>query len=514
MAQSTQALKNSSSSVIIIPKRRNVLGYYLLAIVAYAIFFSIWQVELVPLYVHVAAIVVGATCFIPLARWYGSGAQGLPMFELVCLSYAIQFSTPIYHQPNYLVLLDSPVYFSWDVVFETLLCVEFGVVALFVGYYLLRRSSWVQSRTRLDLPMSTKRLPYYLAMAITLSGVGFAIQSTGALASISSVSSLVTLAINQIYIVIVLLSYVTFGHTQRSSRYSLLLLATTVLAVAGGLTTGMLENAFIPIALVFVVRWHIQRRIPWRWIALGFVAFIILNGAKSAYRDIAWSRDDLTLTDRLSLWADTSQQVVQELPTDDPAKGISDLTRASMFRFDLIHKFAQVYSMIPRYVPFYSGETYEYMLIGWIPRVIWPDKPAASDSNQQLDIELGFKYSSQEGRSTIGIGQLPEAYANYGIVGIIVVMLVQGMIFAGLDQVLNGPCSEGGRAIYLSLMVFLLNGIGSSTSIWFGGLIQYTVAYAILLRPFATGWRARSNTTGLESVPTAKPSTTLMGIER
>jgi hypothetical protein len=180
---------------------------------------------------------------------------------------------------------------------------------------------------------------------------------------------------------------------------------------------------------------------------------------------------------------------VQGLTGDDLTTGLNDLVRSSIYRLDLIHKFAHVNSLVPRYVPFYQGETYGYLLIGWIPRVIWPDKPLASESNQRMDVDLGLKYAAQTGRSTIGIGQLPEAYANFGILGIIIVMLVQGMIFSGLDHLLNGPRSGGGRAVYLSLMVFLLNGIGSSTAIWFGGILQITIANVLILRPFASGWR-------------------------
>ena len=75
-----------------------------------------------------------------------------------------------------------------------------------------------------------------------------------------------------------------------------------------------------------------------------------------------------------------------------------------MARFDLIHKFAYVRELTPRYLPYYEGVTYQYMLIGWIPRIFWPDKPVASDSNQVVDVDYGFKFRQQTG-TNIGIGQ-------------------------------------------------------------------------------------------------------------
>ena len=136
-----------------------------------------------------------------------------------------------------------------------------------------------------------------------------------------------------------------------------------------------------------------------------------------------------------------------------------------MARFDLIHKFAYVRELTPCYLPYYEGVTYQYMLIGWIPRIFWPDKPVASDSNQVVDVDYGFKFRQQTG-TNIGIGRLPEAYVNFGAVGIVVLMFMQGLAFGFINHLYNGPHSDGGRAIYISIMVFFLNGIGSSTAIW------------------------------------------------
>ena len=119
---------------------------------------------------------------------------------------------------------------------------------------------------------------------------------------------------------------------------------------------------------------------------------------------------------------------------------------------------------------------------------MWPEKPSASEANQRIDVDYGLKYEWQD--STISVGQLPEAYANFGIVGIAVVMALQGIVFAVLDALLNGPRSDGGRAIYLVIMAYFLNGIGSSSAILYGSLVQYVLASALIMRPLAASWRA------------------------
>jgi hypothetical protein len=69
-------------------------------------------------------------------------------------------------------------------------------------------------------------------------------------------------------------------------------------------------------------------------------------------------------------------------------------------------------------------------------------------------------------------------------------MALQGIVFALLDATLNGPRSEGGRAIYLAIMAYFLNGIGSSAAVLFGALVQYILASALIMRPFASSWQA------------------------
>ena len=268
---------------------------------------------------------------------------------------------------------------------------------------------------------------------------------------------------------------------------SLALYAAVGFGFVVGLMTGMLENTLMPLVLLLAVRWHATRRIPWLAILAGFVLYLVLNPAKFEYRRQVWfSGQEYGIGQRLEVW---SSAVDQELAAARQEEAWEETVRDSLARFDLVHKFAHVREMTPTYIPYYNGESYSYFLYTWVPRMLWPDKPAASESNDRLDVDYGLKYEAQP--VTIGIGQLPEAYANFGVIGIAVVMALQGLVFAVLDVVLNSPRSDGGRAIYLVIMAYFLNGIGSSAAVLFGALVQQVLASAVLLRPFASGWRAK-----------------------
>jgi hypothetical protein len=319
----------------------------------------------------------------------------------------------------------------------------------------------------------------------------------------STFGAIVRLFTSQFNVAIVLLGYQVYESRETAKLARLGLYAAVAFGFVVGLMTGMLENTLMPLVLVLAVRWHATRRIPWFAILAGFVLYLVLNPAKFQYRERVWfGSQEYGFSQRLEVWA---LAVDEELTTTRQQAAWEQTVRASLARFDLVHRFAYVREMTPVYVPYYRGESYTYFLYAWIPRLLWPEKPSASESLDRLDLDYGFKYESQP--VSVGIGQLPEAYANFGVIGIAGVMALQGIAFALLDAVLNGRRSDGGRAIYLVIMAYFLNGIGSSAAVLFGALVQYILASAILLRPFATAWQSEGEILGHKQADSDLPGT-------
>ncbi|MCB8984700.1 MAG: hypothetical protein H6659_12800 [Ardenticatenaceae bacterium] len=464
------------------------MPFYVLALLVYGLLFSFWQYERVPVKVHAAAFLVAATALIPLARWYAQGSKEVPIFELIVLSYAAQFSVPVYTQPNLLVILNRPTPLAWDDVFAALLYAELGIVSLMIAYSIAARLPFVRHAPKLDLPLNSEHRSTYLVLALLGGGFITLLQTMGIL-NIGSLGSIFALLSRQMNVALILLAYDVYGGGERRPGLLFLLYGTVVASFIVGLTTGLLENALIPLALLLAVRWHATRRFPWVLVSLGILLYLILNPAKFTYREEVWYGDrTYGFGERVDLWGNlVAESATNLLGADDRSKTEQNITE-SLARFDLIHKFAYVQKITPEIKPFYLGQTYTYFLYAWVPRVFWPDKPLASEANEAIDINYRLKLPGQS--STIGIGQLPEAYANFGVVGIVLVMGLQGLIFALLDSSLNGPDSDGGRAIYLSVMIYFLNGIGSSAAILFGALLQQILVNAVILRVFATGWRS------------------------
>jgi hypothetical protein len=144
--------------------------------------------------------------------------------------------------------------------------------------------------------------------------------------------------------------------------------------------------------------------------------------------------------------------------------------------------------MTPALVPYQNGTTYKYFAVSFIPRMFWPEKPLANYTNNFYAIEYGI--STEEGitTSSFGITLLGEGYANFGAAGSLLTMVFLGFVLAAFEHVFAAPrAGVGGQAIFLTTFVFFLNGIGTSTEIMFGAMVQNLTAGCILL------WWARKS---------------------
>ena len=474
-------------------------GVYLVCVLAYALIFGFWQVEPVPLEAHLLGVSIAAICLFPLALWSARGQHQMPVFEIVCLAYLLSFSNPLYLQLNGVVYKSQ--FFTWEVTQQALMVVALGVSSLIVGYYVSRFYTPIRFASRLDLPLKPASAQSCINWFIGLGVALTILQVVGGFAANAGVASFVRVVNSLFYVAIVLLGRRVFG-SQKAASYQVVLLYSAVgIAALIGLLSGMMENALIPLVILSIARWYFTRRLPLTWLVAGFAAFILLNSVKIQYRDQVWhGNEDTSLMGKLNVWLDLSQKSVdslaQDSPDPDPAaqasSGWQEMVRGSMSRFDQLHYFVMAYEMTPRDVPFYQGATYSYFLYGWIPRIVWPDKPIAQQGDAMFAVDYHLLSREQVNVTSMGMSQLTEAYANFGAWGVAIVMIIEGFIFALLDKLLNGPLSEGGQAIYLVVMSGFLNGIGGSASSIFLNIAPTVLTSALILRYYCTGWSAQS----------------------
>lgn len=474
-------------------------GWYAIGVAVFALVFSFWSVAPIPLESRIVGILIFALSAFPLARWWESKQLDTPMFELVCLSYGIQYGVILFLQPNLVRLKAGSLNLAWDDTYISLLLSLLGLGSLIAGYRWTSRLALFAALSRIDLPFHPQRRVWYFVIAFGVGLSGMLLMALGVIQSTSPWASAVAIFSSQINLALFLLTQHVYRH-QPGRHWTLLLYLMLSVAVMIGLSKGMLEEVLIPVVIVFVARWQATRRFPWKVMLAGLLIFAVLEPIKGQYRTLAWKdgkATSLSMSERAAIWGQVFSGLIQSRSTElgsgqaQPNKGNKVLD--ATLRLDLLHPFVHVKSQTPANVPYYNGSTYSYLMVTWVPRLLWPDKPQAQQAN--IDFALAYNFLSEEQvKSTIiGIGHLAEAYANFGVPGVIFVMLLQGMVFAILSRLLNGPESEGGKAIYVIIMVTFLQGIVSSTAGMFGGIIQSVIANTLILRLFSTGFHLSHN---------------------
>ena len=197
-------------------RRNRALVGYVTILLFYSVFLSFWQIEPVPEAVHAASVLLVAICLLPITLWYARGGRVLPMFELICLSYALQFGSAIYTQSKQLIILSVPVYLSWDSMLRALLLTILGVVSLIVGYYAAKSKIISERLPQIDLPLHPERRSYFLVGAFAV-GAGIMFLQVLAIAPSGSgpLGAIMRLLANQLNIVIILLAYQVYGDSKK-----------------------------------------------------------------------------------------------------------------------------------------------------------------------------------------------------------------------------------------------------------------------------------------------------------
>jgi hypothetical protein len=182
------------------------------------------------------------------------------------------------------------------------------------------------------------------------------------------------------------------------------------------------------------------------------------------------------------LWGELGWERYEQIISGTPATEVDQSLDKATERMNMFHRFVHVQGMTPDPIPYWQGVSYEYLLYIWIPRIIWAEKPNPSVVVDRLD--TAYLLTPERNSTSVGIGFLPEAYINFGELGVAIILFIQGVIFALLGSLLNRPGNDGGQAIYLIIMFPFLITIGFSATLAFGALVQTTIVYILVFKFF------------------------------
>lgn len=409
-----------------------------------------------------------------------------PLLEMVLVQYAVSFALPVFYEER-LQIYVGMVEASPRIVNVTLLAAILSVIGIVAGYLFAEsvrkpRLPWAQFH------VSPQRL-FALGCVLT---VGSVVVRSGLLRIPPSLShpAGVLLSANLGLAALALLMLRNQIGTGQRIVVGFIFVFSTVFGLVGGMTQAALQ----PVLIWLVCTWIARRKFSWRFAAALLLGFFVLQPVKSQYRQNVWYAErELSFVDKARLYSTlVTQYWVGERSKHGNQQAIVDQVRISAAqRLSMLLMTAHYVSWTPRVIDFRDGKSLLYPLYGWIPRVIWPDKPIAQEANKQLPVEYGVQRRESLGTTMFGVGHVAETYVTIGIAGLLPIFFLFGIMYF-LPQFLLVPSGStvsrmhtAPLAILVGLAVEMMY-IGSTVGSVFGSIVPQAAIQVLMIRALAT----------------------------
>jgi hypothetical protein len=411
----------------------------------------------------------------PLVR-FAQRPNGVLLLELVALQYAIFFALPVFHQDRiattsgYDVPRASAVTMSLTIALLALAGTMTGYV---FSRRLLQSGAW---KATLDIP--GRRLFVFALLAI----LGVHLLPLLGLVVSNAWSRPLSVLLSQDLGVALLGCLYHQGRLNLWQKYVALL--AVALAIAIGLLSGMAQSALQPLLIWFLCSWLGRRKPPVVGFSVLAAIVIMVQPLKGEYRQAIWyGPRAYSMAEKVRLLGDlfTEEWFGGGLSTEAVTEKARD---AASERLSLLLSTARYVEWTPSVIDYKQGSTLLYLAYGWIPRVVWPDKPIAQTANVELPVAYGLQSIRSVKTTRFGVGHVAEAYVNFGPLGILPIFLILGALFRVPEVMLGRHGSAANMAICIALAVNMMY-IGSTIGNVFGGFVQQIVVQVFLLRLLA-----------------------------
>ena len=430
---------------------------------------------------------------LPMFRFLLKGNFDMPVLELVLLAYVNAFSLPVFFETQNTLMVKT-LYPVSEPVTECLFYALLAISALWFGYSMSPSILRGAGIPRFALRCDDNKL-FYFGVIICLSSplVQLVISSHSNVDAFFNIITSSDLGMA----VLALLYY----KTKLSRAKKIIIVLICLYLVLKGVVIGMTQAIMQPLLIWYICRWLVTRKFEFRYILLGVLMFVLLQPVKLGYRAIAWSSgDSMSTAEKIVLFSDLFDKYWLESDS-------IEIPESASTRTSLLLQTAHVIDWTPHVVPYQDGGSFYFMLVTWIPRFIWPDKPVAQQAN--IDFAIDYGITSIKGIETtmFGVGELGEVFMNFGPLGILPMFILIGMltyipkhIIALPKEAFQRLCVSGRdsgiapMALLLSVLLKLIF-IGSTMADAYGGMIQLIVVQGAMLYLFTSSKRNKRVTT-------------------
>lgn len=230
---------------------------------------------------------------------------------------------------------------------------------------------------------------------------------------------------------------------------------------------GSLVQIFIFVTLAYIMagREFKLKQAAWSGIFLT-IALVLGTIYGTTFRDVKGSEDKVGAGE----YAESVLNTIDKLGTSDNTATLNVGLYTLAERIDTLSSLAVVVSNYEQLEPY--EESYDLnnnivkdLTTFFIPRIIWPDKPVASEARKYSELYFNF------GENSFAITPMGDLLRNFGLIGVPLGMLILGMI---LRFVYRALVEDQPMSLWRSTVFFMLVTAVSYES-FYGAIIPFMV---------------------------------------
>jgi hypothetical protein len=415
--------------------------------------------------------------------WRKEREEKLPVFALIGFMYWIYYAVGIFWGTRTASGKDTPFdqILPDDVITWSLAMAVTGVVSMWLG----TRSKVARRFLPRALPVlkDGKTSLHYLRVLL-VGGTLLSLSESFAFSGGEGSRQVLTIFISLVPLLAFSILFRRFIRGELAALDKALVVGYLLLRFVVGLSSGWL-GAFASIIVVCgAVYVAEKRKVPRLALVLVILFTLFFQVGKKDFRETYWQQGSQAgKVDRVNAWVGMSMEKWNAALTDSTGAGLNDAINSSLSRMSLLTQTANVLDLTPSVVPFQYGRMYSYMLVTFIPRFVWPDKPSINDANQFYQVAYGM--STEEGAESvqIGVGVMTEAYISFGWFGVVGIMFLMGIFYDFYQKIFFAKTSGD---LMLGLGVALLPqmiGIEAQMAGYLGGILQQVLLTLLVFLP-------------------------------
>jgi hypothetical protein len=282
--------------------------------------------------------------------------------------------------------------------------------------------------------------------------------------------------------------------TKAQELWLVIMASATVLAAAATL---IMANAIVPVAMLLLGYALGGGKVPWKGLLTVFLLAAVLHPGKFAMRETYWgeNRPPLTLFGMPQYFGDWFSYGFQEMGfAASDGRDMEEREVSSLFeRAGNVHMLLLVQKKSPDEVPFLGGITYDHIPRMLIPRIIDDEKGISHAGNVLLTVNYGVQTIEQTATTSIYWGLVPEAYANFGYLGVAGLAVLLALFYGLVTNLTVGVPLTSLRFV-LGLLIMgaatKADTMGVFVTSQFQGIVGVSLAAMVLMRrqanPFAS----------------------------